>query len=182
METGRMRLIRPRVVIYPIVLAAILVLGGVVLANRQPADVRFLRTQASAYEVLEDGDIANLVQIKITNRAEEPRTYDVAIDGGARFTTTELPMALAPMESGQASLRITTPRTAFSDGRADIDFIVTDDTGYEQRFTHHVPGPLFGGTAPRNETSGTTTDSNDEEAGDSAGDAQASGEMSHDAG
>jgi hypothetical protein len=133
--------------------------------------------------VLNDGDIANLVQIKITNRAEEPRTYDVAIAGNASFTTNELPMTLNPMESGQASLRITTPRSEFRDGRADLEFIVTDDQGYEERFTTHVPGPLFGGVAPRRETSEAMADSNDDEdATDSAGGAQASGEMSNDAG
>src|SRR5262249_50274176 len=62
------RILRPRIVLYPLLLA--LVWGALVLAlaRREPADVTVLRGLGTPFSVLPSGEVSDQIRVKIVNR------------------------------------------------------------------------------------------------------------------
>jgi len=144
MQTGKASVLRPRVVIYPLILVVALTAFGVILANRGTAEVSFLRTRNMTYRQLDSGDVSNVLQVKVTNRTRETRRYEVGLAGDAEVTSSDLPLTLAGGESASVTLHITLPLDRFQRGRAEITVRVTDDAGFDKEFGQHVLGPLYG--------------------------------------
>lgn len=147
MEAGRKRLLRPRVIVYPGLLLVIASLFVLVLVNRAPADITLLRASTRPYVTLPDGRVINEVTVKIVNRTDELRRYDFSIEdmaGGAMETITPV-IEVAPGETGQVVLSITSPRGVFQRGMATVIIIIRDDAGYEKRLPHRLQGPFGGG-------------------------------------
>ncbi|RME73344.1 MAG: cytochrome c oxidase accessory protein CcoG, partial [Planctomycetota bacterium] len=71
-EGEPVRLLRPRVVIYPILIAIIAALFFSTLRSKEYADIFVQRNLGTPFAVLPDGEVANSVQIKITNRTDAP--------------------------------------------------------------------------------------------------------------
>jgi len=152
MDTGRIRLFRPRIVLYPLVLTAVLTLFALTLAGRSNIDVSFLRNQSSTYSVLENSDITNTVLVKLTNRSDEPRTLRIkAVGEGITMICPNLPVLIKPRQSVSAVLHVTVPRDRFANGRAEVILHVSDDAGFADEFSRSVLGPLYssgGGSLP----------------------------------
>ncbi len=149
METGKRSLLRPRVVIYPLLLVGLLTLFGFALAGTGGADVTILRNRNATYTLLESGDVVNQVLVKITNRAEEERTYDIAVEeADAAMTSPDLPLTLAPGASASVTLRVVMPRDRFVRGRAPITLRIRDGIDFDRIDEHHGLGPLYGGNQP----------------------------------
>ena len=147
-EGGRRRLVRPRVVLYPLLLAIVLSLFGLALTGRSPVDVSFLRRRGSVFTVLDSGAVANIVHLKLTNRGAEDRTYNVSVaDEGIGMSCSDLPLRIGPGGSASAVLHVTVPRDRFKGGRSEVTFMVSDDAGFAREFDHQVLGPLFAGSA-----------------------------------
>jgi len=144
-ETGNSRLLRPRVIIYPVVLAVVLGLFGYNLAGRQTAEVSFLRNRNMTYRVLDSGAVSNILQVKIVNRTDAPRTYDVTVVGESEVMSSDLPLRLAAGQARSATLHVVLPRDRFERGRAELTVRVTDDDDFVGEYRQHVLGPLFGG-------------------------------------
>jgi cytochrome c oxidase accessory protein FixG len=148
MESGRRRLLRPRVVLYPLLLLTVVSLFGLALAGRSPVDVSFLRGRGSVFTILDSGAVANIVQLKLTNRDTVDRTYNVSVTGeGTTMSCSELPLRIRPRGSASAVLHVTVPRGRFKDGRAEVTFVVSDDGGFAGEYSHQVLGPLYGGNS-----------------------------------
>ena len=152
MEEGRTRLLRPRIVIYPLVLAVVVSLFSLTLANKETADVSFLRNRARPYQLLEGGNISNVLMVKIANRSEGSRTYDIVVPETTEVQSGDLPLIVAKGETGTATLHVSLPRSRFEGGRAEITLRVSGDDGFERKFRQRVLGPLFGAQPTRGAT------------------------------
>ena len=73
------RVLRPRVVAYGTMLAAMSVLFVWSLAHRVPFAVDVLRDRARLYRLTADGDIENVYTLKIMNKDQAPHAYRVAV-------------------------------------------------------------------------------------------------------
>jgi cytochrome c oxidase accessory protein FixG len=144
MESGRSRLMRPRVVAYPLLLAVAVGLFGFTLAGRASADVTFLRNRSQPYRLTEQGTVANVLTVKITNRSRAPRTFDLRVLETDHYRSADTPLRLGPGESGIGVLHVDLPRASFERGRAVVTVRVSDDAGFAEDHTQHVLGPLFG--------------------------------------
>jgi len=149
LERGKSSLLRPRVVIYPLVLLIIVSLFTMVLVGRAPADVTVLRGARRAYVTTDAGETLNQIRIKVTNRTEADRSYTFAVDGieGARIESNDMPLAVAPGESRTALTSVITPPGAFN-GKTRVDIIVRDDEAFEKSISCPLLGP-FGATPPK---------------------------------
>jgi len=142
METGERRLVRPRIVLYPLVLIVIVVAFTFVLTHRADADVTLLREGSQPYRTLADGSVANDVRIKIVNRSNETRTYRVGISGldhAAVHGETEV--TIAEGDSSVARVEISAPRQAFHLGKAVVVIEVEDDAAFETTLRFNLQGP-----------------------------------------
>ncbi len=151
LEHGKRRIVRPRVIIYPAALTAILIALATLLAARSPLDVTSLRAAGTPYRVLDDGRVENLVRLKVTNRDDVPHRYTVSMPEpptGAKFAKFEggEPTAeVAATDSTTVAVRITVAANLFDHGLASVRLTVTDDRGHAQVFDHALLGPLFSG-------------------------------------
>lgn len=137
------RMLRPRIVLYPLLLAAVFGALGVALAQRAPAEVTVLRGLGSPFSVLPSGEISNQIRIKIVNRAGEDRHYriDLADRERLHLVAPENPVAVGAGKSVTAALFVTAPASAFDDGRHDVRFVVTDGAGFTVRAPYRLLGP-----------------------------------------
>lgn len=125
-------LLRPRVLIYFTVWAAIGIGMLVVLAGRSRMDISIAQERNPVYVQLSDGDIRNSYTVKLLNKEARPREFDVSVSGlnGARITnpvTGEPPakrIRLAVRADGVDSyrLQVRVPAASISAEHSDIVF------------------------------------------------------------
>lgn len=141
------RILRPRVVLYPLVLIAVWGTLGWALAHRASADVTVLRGLGSPFTLLPSGEVSNQLRVKIVNRADGDRRYllELADDEGLRFIAPDNPLAVAAGHAATATVFVTAPRAAFHGGAREIRFRVGDGAG----FAASVPYRLLGPEEPR---------------------------------
>jgi cytochrome c oxidase accessory protein FixG len=75
------RVLRPRVLIYGAVLAAITLAFAASLALRQPLRVDVVRDRASLARLVDNGQVENIYRLQLMNATEEAQRYRVAIEG-----------------------------------------------------------------------------------------------------
>jgi polyferredoxin len=143
------RFVRPRTVIYAAIL--LLIGSGVLLglAFRSSVDAEVLHDRNPLFVTLSDGSIQNGYTIKILNKAREPRTFQLALEGleSARLKLSgheadpAAPIALAAEPDSVTTYRIyiSVPRAALSDKNATFWLKLTEPatgrtTGHETIF------------------------------------------------
>ena len=143
MATGRRRLLRPRVVLYPLALG--LVLGLLVwnLTHRVDTELTILRGLGMPYQVLPGGLISDPVRIRIANKAERSRRYWVALTGPeeARLVAPVNPVTVGPGALEMTYVYVSLPAGAFDDGRARGTLIVTDSLAFHRELSLTLFGP-----------------------------------------
>ncbi len=137
------RVLRPRVIIYPLILVLVFGLLGISLAKKTTADVTLLRGLGSPFNLLPDGEITNQIRVKIVNRSGEPRSYTFAVEGfeGMELIAPENPVDVAPSDTETTAFFAKLPPTAFVKGRLPITVHVTDGVDYDERFEYTLLGP-----------------------------------------
>jgi cytochrome c oxidase accessory protein FixG len=145
LDEGRTRLLRPRVVIYPVLIGIAVVALGLTLGGQDTADVSVLRVRTRPYRVLDSGAVENVVLLKIVNRSGATRAYDVRAPEPAALASADLPLTLPAGGTATATLHVVLPRSSFGGGRADVELRVTADAGLDRSIRHRLLGPLFGG-------------------------------------
>lgn len=149
MEGMTRHFLRPRVVLYPLLLCGIIAAFIVVLATKSPADIKLLRPVNQPYAQLPSGEISNGLQIKIVNRTDAPRRYSFAVQGlpGARLAPPDVVSEIGPGDTTSVPVAIVVPRGSFEMGRASIELIVSDDDGFTETLSYRLQGPWGGGGA-----------------------------------
>lgn len=112
LRTGEpVRVLRPRVIIYAAILLGLLVALVVTGQRRPSAEITVLRGLGAPFTVA-GNQVVNQLRLKVTNRSEEPRRFEVTLLDfpEAQVIAPELPLRLAPSAQGAASFFVTAPR------------------------------------------------------------------------
>ena len=135
--------LRPRIVLYPLVL--VLALGGFAwaLVARQDADVTLLRGIGAPFVEQADGSVSNQVRLKITNRTNEDRVYRMELldAEGATVIAPEIPLRVGPRETATTSAFVLLPARAFRHGERHVRFRVDDGHGFDAEISYRLVGP-----------------------------------------
>ena len=136
-------LLRPRIVIYAVALAATLTGLALTLSLRADAEITILRSSSEPYHVEEDGRVANQVRVKIVNRSHDTQQYSVRVDGldGGSVIAPELPLSVEARAQRTTSLFLVAPFAAFDDGRRPVTLHITDRSGFERDIPFVLLGP-----------------------------------------
>lgn len=137
--------IRPRVIVYPTVMAVLLVVFGALLASRATAEAQVLPRQGSAFYALDTGEVANQVRMRLVNRGTAPAAYTISVESpaGARLDLDAEAIALEPSESRIVGFVVALPGELFgSRGRCELVLRVTGDDGFTKLVNYHVLGPV----------------------------------------
>jgi cytochrome c oxidase accessory protein FixG len=144
-EGEKAHILRPRPIIYAVVLSALVSLFFTVLSTKADADVTILRGPGLPFTQIETGAISNGVRFKITNRTDEDAVYTIAPvePSSMAFIGEDGPVtiALAAGEIGERSVRLAVGREVFHDGEATGVFRVTDESGFDKIVHYKLLGP-----------------------------------------
>jgi cytochrome c oxidase accessory protein FixG len=151
-QPANYRLLRPRTLIYAVLVA---VVGLAMLAGlglRSSTDINVLHDRNPLFVTLSDGSIRNGYTIKILNRRHEARLYRLSLAGGLPATyrvvggepETSDPVELRAMPDRVSTFQVyvTLPRSAVDRASRAIDFEATDPVaGTTARHTSVFRGP-----------------------------------------
>jgi cytochrome c oxidase accessory protein FixG len=142
---AKARFFRPRVIVYPLILAIVSSLLIGLSATHADADIRFIRGKGQPFYTLPTGEISNQIRLRITNRTREPRVYTVepAMDG-FRIETEGMTESLAPGETDSINLVLIAQPGALvgGEGSLRVPLTVRDDAGFETTQTAKFLSPL----------------------------------------
>ncbi|TRY32013.1 cytochrome c oxidase accessory protein CcoG [Aliiglaciecola sp. M165] len=84
---GKTHIIRPKLVGYAVVLLVMVSLLVFEIATRIPLEVDIIRDRNSLYRETNDGLVENVFTLKVLNKSQTPRTYQIIVEGldGHRF-------------------------------------------------------------------------------------------------
>lgn len=74
-------ILRPRIILYTVILVAITVASTWSLATRVPLKVDVIRDRSLLAREADDGRIENVYNLKIMNTTEEPKRYSLGVEG-----------------------------------------------------------------------------------------------------
>ncbi|MBI5836877.1 MAG: cytochrome c oxidase accessory protein CcoG [Candidatus Eisenbacteria bacterium] len=137
------RMLRPRVLMYPAVLAATLGLFGFTLATRSDTEVTVLRAGGQPYVREGDGTVVNQILVKITNRGARDRSYHIGLASEAGLTLV-VPQNPVPVPAGE--VRTTTvfaviPAHNGHGREIPVRFLVTDGDHFSTQVPYRVLAP-----------------------------------------
>lgn len=135
--------LRPRVVIYPIVLSITLGLFFYALLSRTDTEVTMLRGLGAPYQVEADGQVANQIRIKVRNRTPRAHDYRISLVDAAQ---ARLIAPINPMRVESGAMQTTTvfvilPHDAFEDGQRAVTFRVDDGGHFATNTSYQLLGP-----------------------------------------
>ncbi|HEU4734763.1 MAG TPA: cytochrome c oxidase accessory protein CcoG [Kofleriaceae bacterium] len=136
-------LLRPRMIIYPALLAVVASLLVWSVVSRSPAEVTSLRGQGPSFVALPDGRIAAQVRIKIENETDAPRRYVISL-ADAPDATLKSPLAvweIRPHHAQEIPLFVEAAAATFHHGERRVHLRIFDDQGFERIVATTLLGP-----------------------------------------
>jgi cytochrome c oxidase accessory protein FixG len=137
-EPTRLRLLRPRTIVYLAVVVVIAAVMVFALSTRTRTSLNVLHDRSPLYVSLSDGSIRNGFTLKILNMKRENKTYTLTTEGikGATITvigyqedgatTVKLPVKADDVNPFRVFVKA--PRSSLSGESTDLEFRLTDDT------------------------------------------------------
>ncbi len=136
-ETARVRLMRPRTILYTALIALVLGIMTLGLMNKTVLETSALRDRNPLFIQLADGGIRNRFSVKILNKLHEPRQFTLSLEGlpGATleivgFEGTDSPQIEVPSGNlRELRVHVSVPRAerdALAEVETPFSFVVHD--------------------------------------------------------
>ena len=143
LEGGKAKRIRPRTIIYSVLLVALLTAFVLLLGGRESSSVTFLRASGSPFNVLPEGRVMNLVKLRFENRDDQSRTYTVNIEEPGFVSSPEaLSITLGAGGTEELQFALFCDFEQLENGQAPVHLLVRDDFEFEAKLTKTMFGPL----------------------------------------
>jgi cytochrome c oxidase accessory protein FixG len=145
------RLVRPRVVIYALLLGVVTAVFGAALARRVPMDLVVEHNPDALYTRAADGRIGNSFTLHIENRARAAESFHLRLESeppGFELIAGQNPIPMQPISLTSAHVFVMAPRSA---GEAELRFVLESTArpgDAVSRKTHFI-APLGGATGGR---------------------------------
>jgi cytochrome c oxidase accessory protein FixG len=139
---GKVSLLRPRVLIYSVLLLGLLSILTRSLMVKPGAEVTILRGIGAPFS--ESGaQVVNQIRIKIQNRGGALQKYHVQLSDlpSAQLISPEDPLTVAAGEQRTTSVFVLAPQSVFTRGSRAVHFRISDDHGYRSEFPYELLGP-----------------------------------------
>jgi len=127
MEGQHSRVLRPRMLVYGTLLAALCVSFGIALFMRTPIELDVIRDRNALYREGRPGFIENVYRLRVINKSDAAHVYEIGIDG---LPTISLETEPERIEVPAGEVATITARVEIEDGAAasgghDIEFSLT---------------------------------------------------------
>lgn len=136
------RLLRPRVIIYPTLLAIALAALTFTVVTKKSFDVTVLRNFGQPYVIADDDRVENSLRLKLVNRldTEDQLSVKVLSPDSARIDLDE-PVTLKPGESTTVGVLASADRDSFQLGQLTVELEVLSQLGDRKVVTCKLLGP-----------------------------------------
>jgi len=137
------RILRPRIVLYPLVLVVMLGTFVWLLGTRADAEVTVLRGIGAPYTQEEDGTLLNQVRIRIRNRGADVARYRISLEAPEGMNMVA-PINPLPVDAGAlatTSVFVQFPRRVLHDGEVPVTFRIEDEHGFTVQRAYRILGP-----------------------------------------
>lgn len=131
------RVLRPRVLIYSALLAAVTAGFSFAVSQRQPVEIAVTRVVGAPYTEMADGLVQNAMHLRIANKDSAERRFTVAViePKDAQAVLAGAPASVAPGEVTKVPLFLLLRDPGSSSGKSAIRLRVEDDRGFSQELT-----------------------------------------------
>ena len=142
-ERHRRRVLRPRVLIYPVILTVLLSVLATLLLTAKTADFAVLRFRGMPFNTTAAGEISNQITLKVTNRSDQPHLYAVSITGpgSPRIQVESNPILIKPGEMKTQPALVLIDPAVFKMGICDVNLTLTDGDGLQITRSYRLLGP-----------------------------------------
>jgi cytochrome c oxidase accessory protein FixG len=151
-EGGRRQLLRPRVVIYPLLLLALLTILVTLLVTKPAAEITVIRASGGlpyfAMQTSAGDRVGARVKLRVRNRTEREVAYTFSIPDlpGAAIDQASGPMTVEGLGLGTAEIVVAAPPEIFGpNGRHDVAIRVDGSDGFHGEVTYRLLGPAWTG-------------------------------------
>jgi cytochrome c oxidase accessory protein FixG len=143
LTSGKRSFLRPRLIVYSVILAVMLGAFAVSLAGKSTADVTLLRGIGAPFTILPSGEISNQIRIKIANRSPEERSYliELIADSDVVLIAPETPLIVAAGDTQMTGAFVTGPRSAFGGGETTVTIRIGDGVDFSWQLDYRILGP-----------------------------------------
>jgi cytochrome c oxidase accessory protein FixG len=86
LEGQATRILRPRMMVYGLLLLGLMSALVIGLLVRKPLAVDVIRDRNALYRMLDDGRVENVYNVKILNKSERPHTFRITVGGAGDLT------------------------------------------------------------------------------------------------
>ena len=125
----RTQILRPRVLVYSVLLVAITAALFVGLGMRPHLDFTVVRPPGEPFMVLPDGSISNHFTLRLHNRAQSEKRFaiEVSVPAGARLIVPVNPIPLQADQEERTEAFVTLPPSALTGGKTPLRLQVYED-------------------------------------------------------
>ena len=144
LENKPTRIVRPRTVIYTLLLAVIATVFTIALTTRDTYDVNVGRSVGAPFMELPDGRIANRLRFRVRNQQQQAVTFTIetAEPAGAETRIVGVsPIPLEPGEMTRVEAWIVVPPDVVAGGSREAVFHLTFDDGTVETVPFTLLGP-----------------------------------------
>ena len=144
----KVRLVRPRVVIYASLLAATFFAFGAALAGRQPLDLQVAHNVSSLAMAAADGRVGNAYTLRIQNRDRADHRYRLSLEAPEGFELVAGMNPLAVPATSSVEARVFVLAAAPPSSPAHLRFVLEQEADPARRVAREatfVPAPGGGG-------------------------------------
>ena len=108
LDQGTTHVVRPRILVYGAILGVLAVSFAAALSMRTPLGLDVIRDRNSLFRILDDGRIENVYTLKILNKSELKRSFDLSVSGPGLLTLDPAApvFSVAPGEVYPAVVRV----------------------------------------------------------------------------
>ena len=139
------RALRPRVLVYAVILGAITLAVGISLALRTPLKVDVVRDRAALARIVAGGQIENVYRLQIMNATEQPQGYRITVEGlPGLVVASQAEFRVEAAQSRWVALRLQVPYEASTPGSQPIRFHITavsDGAAVTEKSVFLLPRP-----------------------------------------
>ncbi len=141
-KTDRLLKLRPRTVIYPLLLLTVVGAFVAVLSTKFSFEAHLLRAAGNPYSRDASGEIRNRYRLRLTNRTDQVQSLQLAGVGDVVVESEDDgAVQLQPSESRLVPVSVVAPAGSFVDGRAVAEILIRDDAGHQRTVEATLLGP-----------------------------------------
>jgi cytochrome c oxidase accessory protein FixG len=145
MEGQKVSWLRPRTIIYPVLISVLGILFVYVLSTKFAMDARIMRSPGAPYTMIDSRTVQNNFKVRLVNRSQVPQSYSVILaqpEGGSASWSSNTELRLEPGQTILVPMEVHLPsQQTAGTGVVWAKICVVDESKNQREVSFQVVGP-----------------------------------------